>query len=218
MNSHAVSAFKGNFKTLVTTGSVLAAGGMVSKANVVYSDVPDLTISNGQTIYFNLATSEASTDIAQVTGGGQFQLLYNFGTAAKPMIQGTSANGMAALSQDMSFAAKLSSGTPIDSGLSYSAGVQLASAGASEWEEGDRGFLGLRLDIDGAQYGWADVSYNADQSLTLYSFALDDSGSAISAGVVPEPTTAAFAVMFAGSLTAFEMRRRRKAAKKLCRS
>lgn len=89
------------------------------------------------------------------------------------------------------------------------------------WNPGDRGYLGLAFPANAATgggaavgtllYGWAEVSYNANQSLTLYRFGYDNAGGSSVAGAVPEPgSLAATAALGAAGLLAY--RRRRAAA------
>jgi hypothetical protein len=95
----------------------------------------------------------------------------------------------------------------------------MAKNTAGQWApDGTHGYLGLEFNAGpGNRFGWAEVSYNANQSVTLYSFAYDDTGGSINAGqiaAVPEPAaTGAIAAVLAGSVAAFDVRRRRKAAK-----
>ncbi len=79
------------------------------------------------------------------------------------------------------------------------------------WNPGDRGYLGLEFTPTGntaPNFGWAEVSHNADQSVTLYNFAYEDTGGAIAAGAVPKPSTLAeAAVLGAAGLLAWRRRR-----------
>lgn len=86
----------------------------------------------------------------------------------------------------------------------------------SSWTPGTTGYLGLELN-SGANFGWVQISYNADKTLTVYDFAYESSGGSILAGAgaaaVPEPTTtAALAGLLAGSTALFAKRRQQKKA------
>jgi hypothetical protein len=76
------------------------------------------------------------------------------------------------------------------------------------------GYLGLTIPdplVSGQQdYGWAEISVNLSAEITLDGFAYDDSGAAILAGEVPEPTSVGMIVL-SGAVLAFLARRSRKA-------
>ncbi|MCR6657002.1 MAG: PEP-CTERM sorting domain-containing protein [Opitutus sp.] len=93
----------------------------------------------------------------------------------------------------------------------------------SSWpSSSEPGYAGFQFTVDDSTYyGWAlfgvdpDAENVFDANLTLYGFAYDNTGAAITAGAisaVPEPTTTtAIAGLLAGSAAAFAVRRRRKA-------
>ncbi len=80
------------------------------------------------------------------------------------------------------------------------------------WFPGTTGFVGLRFDTNTSPlFGWAQLSYNADQTLTLHDFAYESSGGAIT--IIPEPSTfAALAGLLAGSAALYRRRQPKKAA------
>lgn len=206
------SNLKGNLKTLMATGGMLAGAGSSAQAAIVYTDISDLTVSAGSTIFFSLTGQAADTTGAVVE---QFQLSFRYGMPQKPRLQGVANSGAFAgyNGPGYFFASRLTDGTPINSGLTFSSDGQLDNFGTGQWDPGTRGNIGLRFDSGGVKYGWADVSYNVGNSITLYDFAYEDSGGQILAAA-PEPAaTGALAAVFAGSLAAFEIRRRRKAAR-----
>jgi hypothetical protein len=83
-----------------------------------------------------------------------------------------------------------------------------------DWSAGSRGYLGLRIQLNGnTHYGWADVTLNktgADAySNTLHAYAYNDvPDQSIIAGAIPEPSAAALLV--AGAAGASTLRRRRR--------
>jgi len=81
--------------------------------------------------------------------------------------------------------------------------------------DGTHGYAGLSINPSITMYGWAEVSYNVDKTLTVYGFAVQTDGTAIvTPGTVPEPgTSAAMAALTAGSVAALSARRKRKLAK-----
>jgi hypothetical protein len=208
-NAHSLG---NNLKTILTTGGVFAAGATVH-GEVVHTDISDISITVGSSIYFNLLAQQANTDALQVAPDHRFELTFGFANAQKPFVGSFSSNSIADGPPSDVLATQFSAGQIIDSSLTYVVGAYMNNFGG-DWTAGERGFLGLRLDATGSGgflYGWADVSYNVDQSLTLHAFAVDNSSSSIPAGTVPEPSTGALAALFAGSVAAYRIRQRRKA-------
>jgi hypothetical protein len=213
MNASNSSALKGNLKSLMATGGLLAGAGTASQAAIVHTDISDLTVSAGGNIYFSLTSQAADTTGAVVE---QFRLFFFANLPGEPSIVGVANSGAAAgyLGALYSYSSVLTVGATVNNSRTFFSSSHLAYGSTGEWDPGDRGYLGLRIDSGGIKYGWADVSYNANNSLTLYSFAYENSGASIAAGVVPEPaTTGAMAAILAGAVGAFEARRRRKAAR-----
>ncbi|HTI70530.1 MAG TPA: hypothetical protein VMF06_11230 [Candidatus Limnocylindria bacterium] len=167
-----------------------------------------------------VSTTTPGTDslpfLVGVPGGTGFTytLNYSFGNGAKPQ---ASAEGAATLSNDGAGAlVKYSLGNTIDSTATWqSAGNLYKPATDTDpalgyFPPGTRGYLGLQIPNGGGfNYGWADVSHNADSTLTLHRFAVEtDLNQPIAAGVVPEPSSAFAAALVAGSFAAFRARRR----------
>ncbi len=87
-----------------------------------------------------------------------------------------------------------------------------------DWAPGDRGFVGLRFELDGQPgvpvYGWADIGTNnfngdAPGRFTLYGYAYENNGMPIPTGAVPEPST--IALLVAGAAGVAVLRRRKSA-------
>jgi hypothetical protein len=85
------------------------------------------------------------------------------------------------------------------------------------WQpDGSKAYAGLEFVTNPGggqtvQFGWVELSYNVDQTVTLYGFAYDNSGAAIAAGAVPEPAEdAALGALLAGCAAAYAARRRRR--------
>jgi len=83
----------------------------------------------------------------------------------------------------------------------------------SNWAPGTTGYVGLRVGAGGGdyRYGWAQISYNSDRSITLYDLAYEQSlNTAIQAGAgaIPEPSTYAVLAGIVAAGAAFYARRR----------
>jgi|GEM_PF-3121639 len=80
-----------------------------------------------------------------------------------------------------------------------------------QWSAGSTGYIGLRLD---GNPGWARVSFDADNSLTLHDFAYADGGEQLATGqtAIPEPSTIAtvLGLLAGGFVACIRLRRRSK--------
>jgi hypothetical protein len=106
----------------------------------------------------------------------------------------------------------LAFGATVDGSLNFGGNyANIAGQGTSNtpWTPGTSGYIGLELNSNTSPlFGWAEISYNADKSLTLDSFAFDNTGGAVGAGI-PEPAvTAMMAGLLAGSAVLYAKRRR----------
>ena len=140
------------------------------------------------------------------------------------------------------FVARLFAGTTIDGTGGYTAPGLLGfvSAGAkkkaarkkggtggaghpddalADWTDGGTGFLGLRLDAGAGafNYGWAQLTYEGVDQLTLHDFALETSANTgINTTVIPEPSSfgvhAGLYLLAMGAAGVHALRRRRKSA------
>lgn len=113
------------------------------------------------------------------------------------------------------YVALLPFGTTIDSSLSLTSNYKpfrTNGTNGSPWVAGTTGYIGVEFNTNTTPlFGWVNISYNADQSITVHNFAYESSGGAIAAGV-PEPAAAAaIAGLLAGSAALFAKRRKRAA-------
>jgi hypothetical protein len=121
-------------------------------------------------------------------------------------------------SADAGTTTRFSTGQIIDSTSTYTQTSRLyddslpaVSGNWSETSPDNTGYLGLQFEIAGDDhYGWAEITLNDDGTIELARFAYNDvAGESITAGQVPEPSSAALLILgAAGALT----RRQRKAA------
>ena len=213
-----------------------------ANAAIIYTNPADITINSTGSIVFYIGTG-VLTDTAIFVGPGDARRLpgYSFymgfwdrnsqGSDAPyvwtPTYQRTFKRVVAdaILPEGNARAALLTPGAMISPslgpGLSFATSSDYTFLNrnditGSSWTPGTTGYLGLELN-SGANFGWVQISYNADKTLTVYDFAYESSGGSILAGAgaaaVPEPTTtAALAGLLAGSAALFAKRRQQKMA------
>jgi hypothetical protein len=192
--------------------SVLPAS--LHSAVVIYS--PNLTTDSSSFIAFNPSTGDAS--IGAIPVGDSFGLRYS-PKLLNPLIQGensgatqvayyVASNGTDSLDAAVNF----STGANLDASspwLTSGGGGFLNKPGyPTSFPAGTRGYVGLRYGSGTDwNYGWADVSYNADQSLTLHRFANETT---LNLGIqaVPESGAGVAGALVAGTLGAWKARER----------
>ncbi len=192
--------------------SVLPAS--LHSAVVIYS--PNLTTDSTSFIGFNPSTGDAS--IGAIPAGDSFGLRYS-PKLLNPLIQGENS----AATQVAYYVA--SNGTDsLDAAVNFSAGANLDASSpwltsgtgaflnkpgySTSFPAGTRGYVGLRYGSGTDwNYGWADVSYNADASLTLHRFANETT---LNLGIqaVPESGAGVAGALVAGALGAWKARER----------
>lgn len=194
------------------TVTVLPAS--LHSAVVIYS--PNLSISDvAQRIGFNLSSGEATT--GAVPAGSSFGLSYANSNLAKPRIELPGVPSLEVAYQLIPadpfpnlMAVNFSVGATIDSSSFIGSNSPYLSkpSVASGFPAGTRGYAGLRYGTGGDwNYGWADISYNADQSLTLHRFANETT---LNLGIQPVPESGAgvAGALVAGALGAWKARER----------
>ena len=211
-----------------------------ANAAIIYTNPADITINSTGSIVFYIGTG-ALTDTAIFVGPGDGRRLpgYSFYMGfSDSNSQGSNAPYVwtptystkrvvadTILPDGNARAALLTAGALISPslgpGLSFATSSDYTflnrnNITGSSWTPGTTGYLGLELN-SGANFGWVQISYNADKTLTVYDFAYESSGGSILAGAgaaaVPEPTTtAALAGLLAGSAALYRRRQQKKAA------
>jgi len=190
-----------------------------ASAQVVYTNPADLTTTaGGAVIGFNPLNQSASLGTNQ-GGIGDFTLSFQINDATKPQIGTNSSHYFVASVGDS--LDRLALGTTIDAsnvGTSTLAIINRNAGNDAQWAAGSSGYFGFSI-INGADtfYGWAQLTYGSDKSLTLHDFAYESTpGAAITAGAttsaIPEPSTyAAMAGLLAGSAVLLRRRQQRLA-------
>jgi hypothetical protein len=195
----------------------LAALPVSLKASIFYTSA-EATASGGAPLQFAI---ETGTYGAGVSGNVFSITAVNF-ASPKPTLT-SSGSGQIIMTEVSGpgpdpFAVRLGAGGTIDSSASWAPGESHLSKPDYDgtFKAGERGYVGLRVALGGGgyNYGWADISHNVDDSITLHAFAMEttaDTPILAGAGVtaVPEPAETAFAAaVAAGSVAAFRARRR----------
>ena len=194
------------------TVSVLPAS--LHSAVVIYS--PNLTTSTSSFIGFNPSTGAAT--LGAIPAGDSFGLRYS-PKLLNPLIQG---ENLAAT--QVAYYIALNGTDSLDAAVNFSTGANLDASSSwltsgggaylnkpsfsTSFPAGTRGYVGLRYGSGTDwNYGWADISYNADQSLTLHRFANETT---LNLGIQPVPESGAgvAGALVAGALGAWKARER----------
>jgi hypothetical protein len=196
--------------------------GSNAEAAIIYTDVSATITGTTEILSLDMGDGLGGTgsisNTAAVTGA-DFSLSYSYSypdasaTLTKPVITGTSANILADITS-WSFAYQLSAGALVDATTTNAASAAIHDGngwGTSHWVAGDSGYLGVTFqdNIAETHYGWIDLTYGLDLSLTVNGFAYESiAGQGITAGPIPEPSTAGLiTALLAGSATLYRRRR-----------
>lgn len=184
-----------------------------AEAQVVYTNPMDATVTaSGTTIWFDVDGDAGGNAVRSDYFAGSDFAIYLQNSTSAPYALGNNPDRF--FTQSAGFfatAVRYTAGDFIDgSTVANFAGFLHSGANANDWDAGDTGFLGLRLSTGADHFGWAQITYGLDGSLTLHDFAYELSpNTPIQAGAVPEPAaTAAIAGLLAGSAALYYRRRR----------
>ncbi|MFZ9689639.1 MAG: hypothetical protein ACO3DS_07355 [Phycisphaerales bacterium] len=184
--------------TLGATSSA-EAGLVVWNCNITVSKYINGAINYGLNV--NVETQRYNNDTAAGNVGNNGGGLTNWDLLFQPN-QGSKlgvttfdpANGLVSPGLGI---ARLASGATIGgslaSGLSFAQGISLNSqaGGSYEWTSGSTGYFGFQFKNAAGQirYAWGELALNSGskQEGTIVRFVYDDSGAAVTTGVVPAP-------------------------------
>jgi hypothetical protein len=193
------------------TVSVLPAS--LHSAVVIYS--PNLTITEPASIYFSPSSGEFNVTSA-VAADGVVLSYFKGGTyvgGQSPTVEVAYYLSSDSGANTANAAVNFLYGATIDATAQWlpngSGAVYLDKPGYStSFPAGTRGYVGLRYGAGTDwNYAWADVSYNADQSLTLHRFANETT---LNLGIqaIPESGAGVAGALVAGALGAWKARER----------
>lgn len=176
-------------------GAVLTAS---TEGAVIYSGPINLTLTfqNGDELYVDFEGMNAAIQASPIAGDDIFIADYS----SDDFTVETPESSVARTGSNL---LEFSAGQSIGFGSNFGAYGDLRDGSTFDTSLGQYG--GIRLDT--GNYGWAQLSFDSvNNTVTLVDFAYEDTGSAIAAGAVPEPSTLA-ALLLAGSTLAFRRRR-----------
>lgn len=164
-----------------------------AKTQIVYINPPDLTINpiSNPKIYWDFGTGggSGSSSLSSFCATDlQIKFLFSVPTmyGAAPQLHCFPVSGQFAMNSG--YIAKIALGAMIDGSLSFTSGTNnlINSYGSNDANSsaGTTGYIGF---LYNSGYAWAQVRYNADQSLTLYDFAYESSGRASRLAPSPSP-------------------------------
>ena len=223
-------------RVLLGVAAAAAAGLSASEASasVIVTEPTAITVAPLSYIYFDPQTGYVSsaTPLEAAGVGAPFSLGFYAGNSSKPEIVTSTGTGFEpgqAFGNASGYAPEIGVSTTINmsTGTLEPVGtttyLHYTTAGTTyPWVEGNHGFLAYTVPSAGLAgeaaagttlYGWAEVSYNTANTLTLYGFGYDNSGAAIAtpAALVPEPgSLAAAATLGAAGLLGYRRRRARE--------
>ncbi|HYG25100.1 MAG TPA: PEP-CTERM sorting domain-containing protein [Verrucomicrobiae bacterium] len=204
----------GRLKSYVLGSTALAAAVHGTNADIVHRDVLDVTgtQSNGVILSFNLAGDvAANAEVANAQARFDNQLKDDGDALDQDNAQIVGLGGALTDPTPLSLGALIGPAETVDPAQASSIldGNKPAAGTPDQgpWTAGQRAYLGLRFNNGGTtNYGWADITLNSYQSVTLHGFAYETSGGAITAGAVPEPSQ--FALLALGAAGVAALRRR----------
>ena len=182
------------------------AVGHDADAAIVFTDVPDQTITQGQgPIYINLDS----------TGYNEFAIAA-FGDSIRVNPYNIAPQDSKVLTSGSYYVQSFAAGEVIGDGDPAAAGGRFAGRQVGLYFYnfvGTDKYVGLQWDIGGGdvRYGWArvDVTSAGNGTATLYSFAYQGvANTPIVAGAIPEPTSLALLAAGGGGLALLRRRRR----------
>lgn len=211
----------------VGAGLVLGTSAELCEGAILYTDIPDITLEDGERVSFDVMHTYGSPYYSTGLTKGNFEIsvhgviLYNVYGAGAPK-NGTTqpyynywqvGNNGDVLQFDLNDTIKADTTADLQTADGY-----LYLNSDSYWSVGT-GFAGLMIadtpgDTSTYRYGWARITFGQENDtyiVTLHDFAVElDPGVPIKAGQIPEPSSIALLAMGAAGIA--YARRRRKAA------
>ena len=182
--------------------------GQTAEGAIIFTDVPDQTITQGDSpIYLNLDN----------VGYNEFAIAA-FGNSVRVNPYNIAPQDSQVLTAGSYYVFSFALNDAIGPGAAVAGGGRFAGrlAGTAFYNfVGSGGYVGLQWDIGGGdvRYGWARVDVTADNNgtATLFSYAYEETpNTAIAAGAVPEPSALGLLAAGGGAIALANRRRRRR--------
>ena len=181
---------KGTFSAALTGVATAAASN--ADAAIIYT--PSINSSPEQTLSFD-ASTDGSFDLIAKTG---MMSDLDLGLEATDFgMMSLSSVEFSILSVGMSeYLGRLEVGETVDGSLDWDSEGWLRDGDSDDlspdWSLGQTGYAGFRFDLSGVDvYGWMELEFaSSSEDFTIQSWAYEEDGSGIPAGLVPEPSSA----------------------------
>jgi hypothetical protein len=189
-------------KTLMKYSAAMATGLVAGNASptIIYTDIDDITISGSDVsnLYLDFEGQSASTASSAFAGadlyfyaGGNYFSAYCIG------------NNLVASDNNYNLL-EFSAEQEIGSSSSFSYFGYISSFYSTTFGPEMGQYAGVSLN---GNYGWIQLSYDSDrETLKVYDFAYEDSGTPITAGAIPEPSAMALIALTGTAMLAARRR------------
>jgi PEP-CTERM motif-containing protein len=175
-----------------------------AEAGIVYTDIPDVNVNQGNTIYINLDGS-GQNEFAIVGAANQIRFNpYNIGGQQSRTLTSTGSY----------YVFSFNAGASIGPLANSAGGARLVL------DPANNKYIGMKWDIGGGnfRFGWARIDLLTLSTAKLYDFAYESTpNTAILAGAtgatVPEPSSLALVAAGGGAMALAQLRRRKNRAK-----
>lgn len=201
-----------NTKLVASTVGALAAGA-TAQANVIRTEVADITIQTNQYLYCNILGGTARFDpTGSPVAGDDLLLSFDSADSEKPRLATIGGSGASVYYDSTlgsSYVEYYGGNTVVSTNDGIASSGYLEDTGVGDWTGGKEGFLGFKL--SGGENGWLRVDYDDTlNTLTLHNFAYESTpGASITTEAIPEPASLLYMLLTGGAALGVRRRLRR---------